>query len=265
MSKLERGASLEDKSWTRTVAILAITLVMQSSIASAGGKRKQEQATALFQAAYAASGIEAKGSPPFHLKAQFKFYNSNFQLTNGSYEEIWMSSDRRRTLFSVPSGSDVIGISNGQRWQKSTLPYTTYLENLVNLAMGFGSTLESGPPGKIKRVKDETSGTRHLTCVIPDKSYDAVSCFDPHSGRLVQRNYPAWNADDQYFDFEPWGGKRFPRKIEIVQNGGPLVRITVEEIVPLGQLNPSTFDPLPGAEVGKVVTCPPVWQSSRPR
>ncbi len=247
---------MEDKSWTRTVAILAITLVLQSSIASAGGKRKEEQATALFQAAYAASGIEAKGRPPFQLKAQFTFYGANFQLSNGSYEELWVSSDRRRTLFSVPSGSDAIGTANGQRWQKSSLPYTTYLETLVNLAIGFGSTLKSGPPKKIKRIQNEASTTGYMACVVPDKDYGAMSCFGLHSGRLAQQSYPEWNADYHYSNYEAWGGKWFPRKIEIDQNGSPLVRITVEEIVPLGQLNPYAFDPLPGAEVGKIVTCP---------
>lgn len=247
---------MEEKFWTRAIAILATTLVLQSSVVWASSKSKQEQAKALFQAAYAASGIEAEGSPAFHLKAQFTFYGANFQLTNGSYEELWMFSDRRRTLFSVPYGSDRIGIANGQRWQKSSLPYTTYLENLVNLAIGFDSTLKSGPPKKIRRIQNEASSAGYITCVVSDKDYGAMSCFDLHSGRLAQQNYPEWNADYHYSNYEPWGGKWFPRKIEIDQNGSPLVHITVEEIAPSGQLSPSAFDPPPGAEGGKIVTCP---------
>jgi TonB family protein len=256
LSTFKKGEPLEDKFWARAVAILATALVLQSSVAWASGKGKKEQAKELFQTAYAASEIEAEGSPAFHLKAQFTFYGADFQLTNGSYDELWMSSGRRRTLFSVPYGSDAIGIANGQRWQKSSLPYTTYLESLVNLAIGFDSTLKSGPPKKIKRIQNEASGTGYVTCIVPDKDYGVVSCFDLHSGRLDQQNYPEWNADYHFSNYEPWGGKWFPRKIEIDQEGSPLVRITVEEIAALGQLSPSAFDPLPGAEVGKIVTCP---------
>ncbi len=133
-----KGNPLKEKSGIRTILILAVTLALQSSIASAGGKRKEAQAKAMFQAAYAASEIKTKGGPPFHLKAEFQFHDSKLQLAHGTYDEIWISPDQYKTAFSVPSGSDVIGVSNGQRWEKSTLRYKILLETIVDETTGPG-------------------------------------------------------------------------------------------------------------------------------
>lgn len=252
-----KGSPLKDKSGIRTVLILGMILILQSSIASASGKRKQAQAKAMFQAAYAASEIKTKGSPPFHLKAEFQFYDSKFQRAKGSYDELWISPDQYKTSFSVPSGSDVIGVSNGQRWQKDTLPYTIMLETLVESAMDPGAGLHSGPPHKIKGILDETSGSRHMTCVVPHRKNQADEyCFDPQNGRLVHRTELEWAVAYQYSDYEPWGDKWFPRKIVIEQNGTPLVQIDVKSLTPAGRLSSSTFAPPPGAEVEKQVSCP---------
>ena len=241
---------------SRSFVILTIIVIVQCIPVYASGNSKQAQAKAMFQAAYDASEIKVKGSPPFHMKTEFQFYGSNFQVAHGSYEELWISPDQHRTSFSVPSGSDVTGVSNGQKWQKSTLPYTIMLETRVESATDPGAGLHYGPPRKIKRIKDEASGTRQMTCVVPRRINDEDEyCFDPQNGRLVRRTDLTWGVAYRYSDYEPWGGKWFPRKIEIVQNGSPLVQIAIKNLTPAGQLGASAFAPPPGAEVEKQVSC----------
>ena len=251
-----KGNPLKDKSGIRTILILAITLVLQSSIARAFGKSKQAQAKALFKAAYAASEIKVKGSPPFHLKAEFQFYGLNFQHTKGSYEEVWISPDQHRTDFSVPSGSDVIVVSNGQRWQKDPLPYKNTVETIVDATTDLGLGLQYGPPREIKSIQDEASGNRQMTCVVPRrKGYEDEYCFDPQNGRLVWRTELMCGVEYRFSDYEPWGGKWVPRKVDVVQNGSPLVQVAIKSLTPPGTLSPSTFAPPPGAEVEKHVSC----------
>lgn len=251
-----KGNLLNFKSGIRTILVLSIILILQSPSAWASNKRKRAEAKALFHAAYVASGIKAKGSPPFHLKARFKFYGNQFQVAHGTYGELWTSPDQHRISYSVPSASDVYGVSNGQTWRKANPPYTTFMERLVKDAMGWGVDLKIGRPDKIRRIQDEVSGTRHMTCVIPRHKKDSDTfCFDPKSGRLVQWTQPDWRATYQYSDYQPWGRKWVPRKIAIVQSGSPLVQITIKSVAPAGQLSASAFAPPFGADVEKQVTC----------
>src|SRR5690348_157111 len=98
-----KGNLVNDKLWGFILVILACALILQCAAASASDNSKQAQAKALFQAAYSSSAIGEKGSPPFHLKAQFQYRDSNFQVVSGSYEELWLSSDKSRVSYSVPS------------------------------------------------------------------------------------------------------------------------------------------------------------------
>jgi TonB family protein len=250
-----KGNLVNDKLWGFIFVILACALILQCAAASASDNSKQAQAKALFQAAYSSSAIGEKGSPPFHLKAQFRYRDSNFQVVSGSYEELWLSSDKSRVSYSVPSGSDIIGNANGQSWQKSAFLYENLTEYLIESAMSFGPQLRLGPPDKIKAVKSVASGAQQLSCVVPGKAKMDEFCFDPQSGRLVQRTDPDWNVTYQYSDYQAWGGKWYPRKIQIIQNGTPLIQISIEELAPPGQLSTSAFDPPPGADVEKIVPC----------
>lgn len=230
--------------------------MLQSSIAWASGKHWDAKAKAMFQAAYDASEIKTKGSPPFHMKADFQYANSDFHMTKGSYEEIWMSPDQHRTAFSIPSGSDVIVVSNGQRWQKSALPYKILVETIVDEITDLGMGLHYGPPHKIKKIQDKKLGQRHMACVVPRfKDYEDDYCFDPQNGRLVWRTELMCGVEYQFSDYEPWGGKWVPRKVDVMRDGSAVVHLVIKSLTAPGPLTPSTFAPPPGADVEKHVTC----------
>lgn len=244
------------KSGIRTILILSIILILQSPTAWASNKRKQAQAKAMFHAAYAASGIKTKSSPPFRLKAEFQFYGNFFKVSHGTFDELWVSDKQRRVSYVTPSARDVYGASNGQLWRKANPPYTTFTERLVKDAMSWDQDLEIGRPYKIKRFKEVVSGTRPMTCVIPHDKWADTFCFNPRNGRLVQWTQPYWMSTYEYSDYRPWGRKWFPGKITVVQSGTPMIQITVKSVAPAGRLSASDFAPPAGADLRKQLTCP---------
>jgi len=251
-----RGNSLNFKSGIRSILILAIIVILQSPIASASNKRKKAEAKALFKTAYDASRIKAKGSPPFHLKAEFQFYNSKFKLMKGSYDELWMSPDQHKSVFSVPWGSDIIMASGGQRWRKSTLPYQIIVETIVNEVTDLGLGLQYGPPHRIKKIHEEKIEKRRMMCVVPKSKYfEDEYCFDPHNGRLLWRTELMCGVQYRFSDYEAWGSKWVPRKVVVTQDHTTVVRLAITSLAAPGPLSPATFTPPKGAEVSKYVTC----------
>ncbi len=95
-----------------------------------------------------------------------------------------------------------------------------------------------------------------MTCVVPRrKDYEDEYCFDPQNGRLVWRTELMWNVEYRFSDYEPWGGKWVPRKVDVEQNGSPVMQVAIKSLTPPEPWGPSTFDFLPGSDVEKQVSC----------
>src|SRR4029077_14798059 len=81
-----------------------------------------------------------------------------------------------------------------------------------------------------------------LTCMeIEDELKSSSSiCMKDSTGTLFR------NSSYEDRDFQPVGGKVFPRSLSFLENGKTLVRINVNELIAPGQFPANAFAPLAG-------------------
>jgi hypothetical protein len=220
---------------------------------------RREQAEALLARGAEASDIRAEGSPHFRLFARVRMTNAAGQVTEGEYEENWISPTewRRATRFPEYTETEVRRGDHIWRWQSGSEQYEPY--DIRQLKSCFELSKYSGlaPVGTRRSIKKVTAGSQ-MECV---ESQDVINllgegrvsrtvCYDPLSGRILRAedNSSGLYTQSNYENYERFGQKWFPHHIIRSQGRRLIIEADVIELVSPPALDPSLLTVPPGAD-----------------
>ena len=174
---------------------------------------------------------------------------------DGRYQLLWNGPDQWREEITFPEYDEVQVGGKGTVWiQRNTAFFPLRIWNL-HAALGFGSGVGSGPAlgesfiqsgltakDTIKKVHSRKEHGDTLTCVKVEDEHKLSSdvCINEALGVIVR------NSSYRDRDFQPVGGKVFPRFLSFVEDGKEVASINIIELSTPGQFSPGSYTPPPG-------------------
>jgi TonB family protein len=190
----------------------------------------------------------------FQMKANVQIENQGKRL-DGHYQLLWNGPDQWREEIAFPGYTEVQVGGKGIVWiQRNTAFFPLRIWNL-HAAFGFGSGAGSGPDlggsfvhsgltakDTIKKVHSRKEDGDQLTCIeIEDeRKLRSDICVNDATDVMVR------NSSYKDRDFQPIGGKLFPRFLSFVENGKEVASIDIIELTTPGQFSPGSFTPPSG-------------------
>jgi len=244
---------------------LNLLLFVILAVSPSFGENKRQESKALVEHALQLSNIRTKGAPAFRLKTTFKVMKDDSIVTEGTYTETWVSSDKWRRE-TVAGDFRRIEVSNGTEYSN--------MDNISGVPEGVGETgfridplVFSAEYWKIRRIEDRTIDSLAVRCIQAKVGGNAELCFSQTSGVLVTKGFaaskPSVRAVDStcaYRDYQEFSGRLFPRVIQCSANHKPMFEETVVELSPEPSPDSALFAPPPkgqGAEHCQGITKPP--------
>jgi TonB family protein len=188
----------------------------------------------------------------FQMKANVQILSQGKRL-DGHYQLSWNGTDQWREEITFLGYSELhVGVK-GKVWRQRSTDFLPLRIWDLHAAIGLGSGGWNGPgesftqlgltpKDKIRRVHSRKEDGEKLTCVeVEDEtkvSFDI--CTDDATGTLVRGS----SYKDR--DFQPVGGKLFPRFLSFVEGGNEVASVKVIELIAPSQFSPDTFNPPPG-------------------
>jgi TonB family protein len=234
------------------VAVVSLWLPYLS--ASDDTAKKQEAIKRIEQAVSNTNIFEL---PSFQMKASVQIETQG-KLVDGSYQLLWNGPNQWREEVSFPGYAEVQVGGKGIVWiQRSTDFYPLQIYNL-HAALGFGSGVArkgADPSGslvqssfsdkyKVEKIRERKKGGDRLTCVEYENELKGSSeiCVDDNANALVRGS----SYVDK--DFQPVGGKTYPRSLSFVEEGSSLARVHITEISTPAKFPAGSFSPPAGVQ-----------------
>jgi TonB family protein len=231
------------------LAVAASVWVAMAMPVQAGDKKDAAQE---FQTAAEMTDIRAPGSPPFELDAKVDIWGNDSKPIPGSYRLVWVSPSEWREELSFSGYSRVRVGGKDKFWQQRSLDYEPLQISELSNALGFAASLRAEKsPGKLKTRKD--SGMV-LDCAQSGSGFgNREYCFDRPQRVLVLEEDPNGPTGKpysfRYSDFQEFGQRRFPDKIEVLIGRIPLADFSVERLASIEKADPAGFVPPQGASL----------------
>ena len=232
-------------------SILAILGALILPFLSASDASEQKEAVKRLEQAVSKTNI--LDLPSFQMKASVQIDIQGKPL-EGSYELLWNGPAQWREEISLPGYTEIQVGGKETLWiQRSTdfIPLRIYQ---LHLALGFSSNAEPGltwsftqlglgPRDTVKNTRSRKEHGAKVTCVEIENELKRESemCVSDSTGTLVRSS----SYEDR--DFQPVGGKVFPRLLSFVENGRPVAKLNISELLTPAQFGPNAFTPPPGA------------------
>lgn len=228
-----------------------VLAALGSPLLGASDRPDPQQRVHRVEQAVAKTNIFDLGS--FQIKANVEIENQGKRL-DGRYELLWNGPDQWREEITFPGYTEVQVGGKGRVWiQRSTDFFPLRIWNL-HAALGFSSGVVSRPgPGAsfvqldltakdtIKKVHLRKEHGDKLTCVeIEDERKRSPEICMNNTTETVVRN-----SSYQDRDFQPVGGKLFPRFLSFVENSKEVASVNILELTTPGQFSPDAFTPPP--------------------
>lgn len=242
----------------RSIA-LAFLCVLILPLAGAANPSDQQEATKLLE--LAVSRMNIFDLPSFRMKASLQI-DMQDKLLDGNYQLLWNGPDQWREEVSFPGYSEVQVGGKGSVWiQRSTdfIPLRIYQ---LHAALGFGSGVAGPSPAfslvrlgltskdTIKKTSSRKEHGEKVTCIEIEHDTRSSSsvCISDSTGALVRDS-----ASYSDSDFQPVGGKIFPRSLSFIEEGKKVARVSVTELLSPAEFAPNSFAPPTG--VSQQVGC----------
>jgi len=196
--------------------------------------------------------LKAKGMPGFELRGDVQIWLKKEAASDGKYLFIWTPEGKWKEEIAF-NGYTRTRVGDGrQYWQvrSSEIEFGPVLELDRLLKVRRELKIEEGDT--LKGLRSENIEGASLEC-IKKTSHSRIArtlCFDPNSGEL--RWYTPEVASDtvpwrfrgiEYSDYQPWEGRRFPRRLQGFNGKQKVIDVQFEEIRPLKQTSPEQFTP----------------------
>lgn len=235
--------------WLRHLAIPVLACVAMASLA-----HEEQNASEEFLKAAELTDIRSPGSAPFELDATVDIRGNNGKSIPGSYKLTWVSPTEWREELSFSGYSRVRVGGQEKYWQQRSLDYEPLQISELDDALDFVSSLRhEQSPGKLKSRKN--SGTL-LGCSEGSNPGKREYCFDGSESVLVLEDAPnpVTNFQFWYSDFQTFGQKRFPHKIEVKNDQSTYADFSVKRLTSIEKSATTDFVPPVGSSLW--LTCP---------
>lgn len=257
---------------------LAIMGVLISSLLRASDAAEQQEAMKKLEQAVSKTNIF--DLPSFRMTASVQVENQGEQL-EGSYRLLWNGPEQWREEIKIPGYTELQIGGKGTVWVQRSTDFLPLRISQLHAALGFWSSASSdagysaylvragiSPTDRVKKLRSRKQHGDKLTCVEVEHQTDFSTelCVNDGTGTLF-RGEP---YEDH--DFQPVGGKVFPRTLGFVDKGKTVVKISVSSLVALVEFPTDSFIPVAGvaAQVGcmnpapyrRIKIVPPHYPSS---
>jgi TonB family protein len=238
--------------------LLAVACLLISPLLRASDAAEQQEAVKKLEEAVSKTNIF--DLPSFQMTASVQVENQGEQL-EGSYRLLWNGREQWREEITIPGYTELQIGGKGTVWvQRSTdfLPLRIYQ---LHAALGFWSSAGADPgysgylvrvgitpTDHVKKVHSRKQHGNKLTCVEVEHEpgFSSELCVNDNTGTLVRGTFY------EEHDFQPVGGKIFPRSLSFVDSGKTVVKISISNLVASADFPPNSFTPGTGvaAEAG---------------
>jgi hypothetical protein len=230
------------KRWIFPVILIA----MLPPLLKASDKPSQQDSLHTLEEAVAKTDIFEL--PSFVLKASVQL-DMHGKLFDGTYQLLWNGPDQWREEINLPGYQEIQIGGKGMVWVQRNADHIPFPVFNLHRALGFGSSAGSPPSVSLVRLdispKDTVTKTRQrkehgekLTCVEieNDLKHKREICVRDSTGTLVRE--PSSNTET---DWQPIGGKVFPRALSFVSEGKTIAKVNISELTTNAQFPPETF------------------------
>jgi len=235
----------------RCILLAVVGVLISPLLLASDASDKQEAIKRLEQAVSKTNIFEF---PSFQMSANVQI-DSHGKPLDGSYRMLWNGPEQWREEISFPGYTELqVGGKGTVLIHRSTdyIPLRIYQ---LHAALGFGSVAGSDagysgsfvqlgltPKDTIKKAHSRKQHGDKLTCVEVEneQKHSLEICVNDATGTLFR------GGSYEESDFQPIGGKIFPRSLGFLENGKTVVKISVTDLSVSGQFPPNSFTPLAG-------------------
>jgi len=193
--------------------------------------------------------------PSFQITARVQIIGNQGKSLEGRYQLLWKGPEQWREEITFPAYSEVQIGGKGTVWIQRSTDFIPLRIHELHAALGFGSVagdiegrfgsyvqLGLSPNDKIKKTHSRKENGDKLTCVEVEneQKFSSDICVNDSTGTLL-RGSPYKDGD-----FQPIGGKVFPRFLGFVENGQTVAKVNIDDLIVPGQFPTNSFVPVTG-------------------
>jgi TonB family protein len=211
--------------------------------------RDTDDSARTFRKAAELTDIRSPDSTPFELDANVEIRGNEGKFIPGSYKLIWVSPSEWREELSFRGYARVRVGGEERYWQQRSSDFEPLQNFELSEALDFVSSLrDEKSPGKFKTRK--VSGTV-LDCAEGGSPRKREYCFSGSESALVLEDVPSSPIDYQfvYSEFQTFGQKRFPSRIEVRVGPTTLAGFSVERLTSIEKPPSADFVPAVGSSL----------------
>jgi TonB family protein len=221
--------------------ILFATMIVGACVASDSDQREGSE---MLAKAATTQNLRSHDAKPFRLHVRVHAQTVVATPTDGTYDEIWLSSDKWRREIAFP-GFDQVEVGDADsKWLSRNLDFQPRVVSLMEQAVLMGlSLLPLETVGEVHNKKKDGTAFRCVRLQFPH-SLSREMCLNP-SGALA--SVEAGDRRFEYGEYTKFGDKIFPKAIHVFEKGKNLLNINVEDPVAVTDPDPKEFKHPAGA------------------
>jgi TonB family protein len=226
-------------------------VVLSSHAVPADKKQHQQEALQFLNRVRETTNIAAPDSPPFQLRAHVVAapVERGRPQHDGTYALTWASPDRWREEITFPGYHRVRVAAQKKLWTAADLPFEPVrvyeLSQLFDLRSQW--TLQPDESANLQKAKNHKGVDTQCVEVRSDLEPGREVCADASSSLPLRMEmlmpYNPLRTSFEYAEFQPSGGKQFPRVMRAFEGKSLALEVRVDELAQ--NLNPdeSIFAP----------------------
>jgi TonB family protein len=245
------------KTLAESLSVLLASLLVTLSV-HADDTQKRTAIDALF-ANGGVANLRSKGAQRFRLRLEVHATHLTAKPVDGTYEEVWESSDVWERKISFPGFvQQEVGAGEG-RWLARNFDFRPHVVYLLSRAIETEMSVSFLPGEQVKKFFErKTNGAKEQCAELKRGSWERTLCFDSR-GSLASSE--SEDLSFEYADFQDFAGRRFPAHIRVHQNGETVLEIKMVELAQLTDAAPTKIEHVPNSRL--MATCE-VWERIAP-
>lgn len=237
----------------RWISIAVVGVLFGSSL-FASDKVDRQEAVRRMEQAVAKTNIFELSS--FVMEATVEI-DDHGKPISGTYQLLWNGPDQWREAISLPGYYEVQTGGKGTIWLRRSSDFIPFPIHSLHRALGFGSGAAGSGPGSgawslvqlgvtpkdaITKKRERKERGDKVTCFeIEDEQKVTVEICINDTTDMINRNSSLADRD-----FQPVGGKMFPRSLRALANTKTVATVNVKSLITPGQFPPNAFSPPDG-------------------
>ena len=222
----------------------AACVVFLMSLGICSASDKQREASGLMAEADDAQNLRSANAKPFRIHMRVHAERIVARPSDGTYDEVWLSSDKWRREIAFP-GFDQVEVGDASSiWMSRNLEFRPRLASLLEHAILNRPDIHPGETAV--EIHDKKKNETNLRCVRLQSQHWPSSelCFDS-SGALSMEEMGLQRFE--YSDYSKFGGKIFPRSVHVYEKGKEVLAISVDDPTLVSDPTPKLFERMTSA------------------